>query len=108
MTKYIFIPVIKEVFLNNDDIDIDPTVIDKAKVRLFANFLLIKRKLSCADLNKLNKRKIENLWKKVITQKGKSMKWFASTHTFCEIFHRKTGEQSFVRSVRLLLVRNKF
>ena len=71
MTKYIFIPVIKEVFFNNDDIDIDPTVIDKAKVRLFANFLLIKRKLSCADLNKLNKRKIENLWKKVITQKGK-------------------------------------
>ena len=75
MTKYIFIQVIKEVFLNNDDIDIDPTVIDKAKVRLFANFLLIKRKLSCADLNKLNVfheiRKIGNLWKKVITQKGK-------------------------------------
>ena len=54
MTKYIFIPVIKEGFFNNDDIDIDPTVRDKAKVRSYANFLLIKRKLSCADLNKLN------------------------------------------------------
>ena len=49
MTKYIFIPVIKEFFFNNDDIDSDPTVIDKAKVRSYADLFLIKRKLSCVS-----------------------------------------------------------